>query len=184
MHYYDISKAELEGRLSDYDVPALREMRCTCVLWLQSGNREAAQTLDSIDKEIDRKEQSGIEQRSAARDREKIGAIEKLDGKVSAVDGRLAKLEHTASRPVLRKWEFWLGVAAILISLLALFRDYLGWTLSTPASVSAPSSAPMLNAPPPTRSVVLPAPVIAPPPQIATNQLGSNSQSSQVAPPP
>jgi len=186
MDFNDIRKAELEGRLLAYDLPTLRDMRQVCVLVQQSGqlSRESAHTLDSIDKEIHRKEQAETEQRSADRDLVKIETIQKLDGKVSAVDGRLAKLEHTASRPVLKKWEFWLGVAAILISLLALFRDYLGWTLSTPASVSAPSSAPMLNAPQPTRSVVLPAPVIAPPPPIATNQLGSNSQPPQVAPPP
>src|SRR5436309_1170820 len=133
MDFNDIRKAELEGRLSDHDLPALRDMRQTCVRMQQSGqlSRESAQTLKSVDREIQRKEQAETEKRSADRDRAKIETIQKLDGKVSTIDGRLEVLEQAVSRPVFKKWEFWLSVVAILISLLALFRDYLGWTLST-----------------------------------------------------
>lgn len=65
MNFNDIRQAEREGKLSGYDLPALREMSRTCAHWLQSGNNQIhAQTKDSVDKEIHRKEMAESQKRA------------------------------------------------------------------------------------------------------------------------
>lgn len=65
MNFNDIRQAEREGKLSDYDLPALREMSRTCAYWLQSGNNQVhAHTKDSVDKEIHRKEMAESQKRA------------------------------------------------------------------------------------------------------------------------
>ena len=83
--------------------------------------------------EIRRQEDAERERREASRDSEKLKAIQNLDGKVSSLDSRLNKIEGVASRSQFRTLPFWFSLIAILVSLMALFRDYWGWTAASPS---------------------------------------------------
>ncbi len=62
----DILKAEREGKLGDYSLEQLREMRRVCAHSIQSGNKSTLHAKESVDKEIHRKEMESTEQRGDA----------------------------------------------------------------------------------------------------------------------
>jgi hypothetical protein len=133
------------GQLHKYSTVELQSLSAGCVVYVQQRIRPATELKQAIDDEIRRKEAAAVEQRAVARDREKIDGIKNLDGKVASIDGRLIALEREASRSEFRKLGFWVAALAIFISLVALLRDYWGWSLSRTAPVFVPQSASPTN---------------------------------------
>ena len=58
MTYQAIRDAQREGKLSGYSLSELRQMRLVCIYWLQSQNKDDSGVKDSVEDEINRKEES------------------------------------------------------------------------------------------------------------------------------
>lgn len=176
--FNDIIKADRDGTLADYSLPELKEMRRICTLHLQKQDDFMIHPCASVESEIRRKEDAEVEQRIASRDREKIETIRNLDARIATIDGRLSTLERVASRPEFRTWGFRFSIVAIIIALVALFRDYLGWSYSVPTPPAVSQSAvpsPSNSIQSPNSSLSKPAPKSLPAILVATNLLDSST---------
>jgi hypothetical protein len=112
MDINDILKAEREGKLSDYSVTALQEMRRICTFHIQKNDSFAFGVIKSVDEEIRRKEAYKAESRALQRYQEIIAGQERLKTTV----GSLAK-PH---------WVVWAtfvaGAIAAVAAVILLFR--------------------------------------------------------------
>lgn len=128
-----------------------------------------------------------LQQRAEARDTTRP-LLTSLNERVATIDGRLATVEHVAKRSEFRTWGFWFGVVAIIVALLAFFRDYFGWT--APASAVAPQqiapTAPPISAgsaqPHSPLSPTAPSPAVVST-AIVQQVTGSTSTPSRLTPP-
>jgi hypothetical protein len=127
MNFNDIRQAEREGKLSDYDLPALRDMSRTCAHWLQSENNQIhTHTKDSVDKEIHRKEMAEAQKRADETSRQMHGE---------------AMTESRRSTHYAR-WSFRVAILASAISLGAWIFPRVFPVSHPPDAARLPASAP------------------------------------------
>lgn len=153
MDLNDILKAMREEKLSGHSVAELQAMSQRCIVYIQNRIPEATLAKDLVDKEIERKEALAAEKRAAiasnqrheaaiALDREKLEHFSKIREQMATIDGRLASVERETARSEFRRWSFWIAVISGVIALLALSRDYWGWSSPTSSSNNSHQSGP------------------------------------------